>query len=234
MIRRATCALTLALAGHAMLPGPVLAQRCETDEEVRRRLALVEAAVVDHEPSARRWWSSMTLLQGAIVVGASVLTVAADGEPLRNSLLVAAGGAGLGMLSLLLAVPPLMGGSGTLRSMPVSTPEERLAKLKVAESIMRRDASSAERFRGPLVAGYTAAYLFAASLIHLLAFDRASSAYIQAAGGVVVGFGRVLLRPTDSRTFWRRYTTTEGGACFPAQARRPEVRVAGLGVLVQF
>lgn len=183
--------------------------RCLTegpsDEEVRERLAAARTAIGAHEPDMRHWYTAFLIMHG--VMGGLQVTLfiaAADAEQ-RADFGVQALSSVLGLATLLISTPPLLGAGGTLDGMPESTDEERRIKLVSAESLLRRSSDAVGFVRGPLSSLLTTGYGLAASTILLLAFERPSAALLLAGGTALLGQGRLLLHPWGIRDAWSAY-----------------------------
>src|SRR5690606_9294161 len=99
---------------------------------------------------------------------------------------------------------------------------ERLASLRVAEARLRQSASASRDVTSAFAAGGAVLYAEAAALT-LLFLDDPDSAYLQAAGGIVFGLGRILLHPPGAIHAWRSYRTRHpDAACEPIAARSRE------------
>ncbi len=204
-------ALSLVVA-LSLCAGSVRAQdeeRCAdadpSDAEVIERLAVARAAIAAHEPDMRHWYTAFMILHGVMGGVQLTLFVAAGDDGQRADFGFQALSSVLGMATLLISTPPLLGSGGTLDGMPESTPEERRIKLVSAESLLRRSADAVTFVRGPVSSLLTTGYGAAASLILLLAFERPSAALLLAGGTAVLGQGRLLLHPWGIRDAWRAY-----------------------------
>lgn len=192
------------------------AARCaefgDEDDAVAMRLADARASIGRHEDDMRHWWSAFLALH-AVMMGASLtFAITAPDDGGRIELSVQAISSGLGLITLLTSTSPLIGAGGHLDSMPEGTPEQRLAKLVEAESLLRRSADGVSFIRGPLSSVLSAGYGLAASLTLLLGFQRTVGALLLAAGSSVIGQGRLLLHPWGIRDEWRRYRRLHGDA----------------------
>lgn len=200
-----------AIAGALLLAAPpARADRpacteTPSDAEVRRRLEVIEGLVRDEEPPVRRWFTSFALLHGTMLSGSTILAATAEDEGTQAIMTVGAVGSALALTTLVIFVPPLMGAGDTLASLPESDPEARLHKLRVAEDILRRAAGSVDFLHGWFGATATSLYVAAMSSVLLIAFEQTGSAFSHLGGGLLLGIGRILLRPTGGRTAWQRY-----------------------------
>ena len=198
------------------------------DAEVTARLHDVRARIEQHEPAMRHWVTAVGAIHGALVIGELVLAFTASGDGPRTEALIGAISGGLGFVTLLTSFPPLVGAGGSLDAMPEQTPEERLAKLVRAEEILRRSADSVSFVRGPIASLLSAGYVIVVSSLLATVFQRTTGAFVLAAGGVVLGQGRLLVHPDGILHEWRRYRLLHPDAgCEPAS---PAAAHASLGV----
>ncbi len=230
---------SLSLTAAAQAPG------CRddiSDAQVRARLSALSARAAVEEPAVRRWWTSFLLLHATMASGAAILAGSAQDEGFRNEMLVGLTSSTLGFVSLAVFGPPMMGTGDTMRALPEGSPEERLHKLRVLESVFRRSAQSIDFLRSWFPATLSALYVTAAATTLLAGLQRPTGAIIHSAGGAILGLGRILLRPTAARDVWRRYVRAYPDAdCTLAVAGpdlSPRVNVVahgvGLGLRVDF
>lgn len=239
-LRRAVLFLLLASSSSA------LAQRAEcaepSDREVRARLAWLIDVIDREEPAVRRWWTSLALLHGVMATGAAILAASAREEGFRNEMLIGTLSSSLGLTTLVVFSPPLLGAGDGIRALPDDTPEARLHKLRIAENALRRSAASVDFLRSWFPPTLSMVYVTAAASTLLLVFDRPVGAILHATGGAIIGLGRILLRPIGSRRAWRSYLRAHpDAACADApmvRVPRPEARIVahglGLGLRVDF
>lgn len=214
--------------------------------EVDARLAWIERHVAEDEDDVRRWFGAFAVIH-ALLAGVQVTTALAATEdgPRIDSIVNATGGA-LGLVTLLASTPPILGAGDALRALPRDTDAARLASLRIAEARLRRHAEAASFVRSEFASLVSIAYVEAASLT-LLALGRTTAALIHAAGGVVLGQGRLLLHPTGPIAAWRTYQARHpDAACSeeaPTAEDAPEVAVsaapvgaggAGVGLTLRF
>ena len=242
---RVAAVLTLALV---LVPSMGLADdrpicgEAPSDAEVRQRLAVLREHVRQEEPAARRWFTSFAVLHSSMLAASVILATSADTDEGRQiDLTVGAISSSLALITLLTTMPPLMGAGGTLDGLPRETPEQRLHAMREAEDILRRDSNAVEFVSSWLPATGTALYTVAAATTLLVGFDRWGGAFSHVLGGIVLGHGRLLLRPTGSRSRWRRYRRQYADAgCerVVASGPQPSFRIGaagpGLGFSLRF
>ena len=164
-------------------------------------------------------------LHGVSLGAQPVLGYTATIERVRNDELVGDISSGLGYVTLLTSFPPLLGAGGSLDAMPKDTPKQRLAKLVRAEQLLRASADSVAFVRGPLASLLSAGYVAAVAglLIGVNFPNGGSGAFVMAAGGVVLGQGRLLLHPDGILHEWRRYRFQHPDAGCAAPTAPPAV-----------
>lgn len=187
-----------------------------SDAEVVRRLDWIERSIDRDEDDVRRWYSGFivahTLLAGvqvALAFGADVQANMDQDAWWHSSAVpffVNATGSALGLLTLLLSTPPILGAGGFVRGLPRATPEERLVALREAERRLQRDHDAVAFVRGPLASTASALYVGAASAA-LVLLDQPVPALIHAVGGTILAQGRLLLHPTGPMHAWRTYVS---------------------------
>jgi len=192
-----------------------------SDAEVRERLAVARTAIGVHEPDMRHWYTAFLIMHGVMGGLQITLFIAAADDGQRADFGFQALSSVLGMATLLISTPPLLGSGGTLDGMPESTEEERRIKLVSAESLLRRSSDAVTFVRGPVSSLLTTGYGLAASTVLLLAFERPSAALLLAGGTALLGQGRLLLHPWGIRDAWTAYRRRyeDAGCPFDAPAR---------------
>lgn len=222
----ALCAVLLAglLLGRASTARADGTQCTETptDSDVRRRLEVLGNHVRHEEPPMRRWWTTFALLHLTMASTSAILAASAEDDGFRAEMLVGLTGSALAVSTLLIFSPALLGAGDSLRGLPEGTAEERLYKMRIAEGILHRSATTVDFLRSWLPTSLTALYVAGASGTLLLAFERTTGAFTHMVGGMILGLGRVLLHPTGSRDAWRRYSRAHPDAdCEEATAPPP-------------
>lgn len=175
-----------------------------SDAEVTLRLAYLERVLERDEPRLRLWrdsWVSifagLALAQGGLALGAT------DGGVRAVSI---AGGikSALAFAGVLAAPATGRTAATRLRAEPASTPAERRAKLRLAESLLRASAGD-ERLRRswiPLAAG---AVLNASGACVIWALHRPVEGWLGLGSGVVVGQIQYWSQPTGAVASWEAY-----------------------------
>ncbi len=214
-----------------------------SETEVRARLEVLRGVARREEPAVRRWFTTFALLHSTMAAGGAILAATQSTDQSRALLIIGAASSALALGSLVVVGPPMMGARNHIASLPEGTPEERLYKLRMAEHLLRRGADSVDFVRSWLPATLSMAYVAGMASVLLFAFDQGVGSITFTIGGVVLGLGRILLRPTGPRDAWRRYVAAHPDAdCdeIRAAALPPGPRVAlmphglGLGLRIDF
>lgn len=175
-----------------------------SDAEVTRRLRWLEARIDQHEPAMRHWFTAFLALHIPLIGLQVVLAAATTDESQRPGFIVNAVSGTLGLSTLLLSNPPLMGAGDFYRGLPDATPAERYERLLAVEARVRQSADSVAFVQSPLSIGASLAYAEAASIL-LLFVGTPSAAFLHAAGATLIGTGRLLLHPNAIWHVWRSY-----------------------------
>jgi len=195
------------------------------DADVTARIHDIRARIEHHEPDMRHWLTVVGVLHGALFGAELVLGFTASGDGPRNEAIIGAISSGLGLVTLFTSFPPLVGAGGQLDAMPEDTPEQRLSKLVRAEALLRTSAESVSFVRGPVASLLSAGYVAVVASLLATVFQRTTGAFILAAGGVVLGQGRLLIHPDGILHEWRRYWFQH-----PDAGCEPVVRATGVAL----
>ncbi|MBX7194094.1 MAG: hypothetical protein K1X94_18720 [Sandaracinaceae bacterium] len=244
---RSVAALLVVLALVPLAAAPARADDpiCEElpDAEVEARLREVRGYVTQHEPDTRHWATAFLSLHLTMVGVQLSLAISADNEGAIVDGWVGTLSSTLGIATLLISWPSLIGAGDAIDELPTGTPEERRYALARAEQRMRRASDQVAYVRSPFTTILNALYVGAAGSFTLIGWGRVTGGYLLAAGGSVLSQTRVLLFPTGIREAWLRYHRAHPDAgcepeALPAEASAPSVTVMpnGLGasLLVAF
>lgn len=213
--------LSVALATGAARADDVACEELP-DEEVRARLRQVRRAIEVHEPDTRRWATAFLSLHLAMVGVQLSLALTADNEGAQVDGWVGAFSSALGVGTLLVSFPSLIGAGDAIDALPVATAAERRASLARAEQRMRRASDQVAFVRSPFTTTLNALYVGSAGAFTLLGWRRIAGGFLLAIGGSVLSQGRVLLFPTGIREAWLRYRRAHpDAACSPDEPDEP-------------
>ena len=207
--------LAVSLPVHAQDPDAE-ATRCidfgTDDAEVQARIADIRARIAHHEPDTRHWFTAWSTVFGTLLGVELTIAFTAANDGARIDAAVSTLSVGLGLITQLIAFPPLFGAGGQLDAMPESTPDERLRKLVAAEHVLRRAADAVRFARGPIGPVLSGLYSTAANAVLIIAFGRTVAAYIGVIGGLILGQGRILSAPGGIDHEWRSYQRAHADA----------------------
>jgi hypothetical protein len=208
-----------------------------SDDQVSSRLREVRAYFEQHEPDTRHWATAFLSLHLAMTGVQLSLAFTADNDGARADGWTGTVSSALGVATMLISWPQILGAGGEVDGMPTDTPAERRWALARAEQRFRRAADQVGFVRSPFTTTLNALYVGAAGSFVLLGWGRVTGGFLLAVGGSVLAQGRVLLFPYGIRDAWRRYLREHPDAgCDPGPppARGPSVSVVPTGVGAQF
>jgi hypothetical protein len=133
----------------------------------------------------------------------------------------------LGVITMLISFPPLLGSGGMMDEAVIATPRDRRIALARAEQRFRRDSDAVNAVRGPVNPILNAVYLGGVGIFTLAGWQRVTGAFITSAGGSVLAQGRALLHPSGIRDAWRVYLRR-----YPNAACEPDIATAESSVQV--
>ena len=198
-----------------------------TDEEVSARLREVRNTFEHHEPDMRHWATAFLSPHLTMVAVQASLTATADNEGAIVDGWVGTISSSLGVITMLISFPPLLGSGGMMDDAIVATPRDRRIALARAEQRFRRDSDAVNSARGPVNPILNAVYLGGVGIFTLAGWHRVTGAFITSAGGTVLAQGRALLHPSGIRDAWRVYLRR-----YPHAACEPDIGTAESSVQV--
>jgi hypothetical protein len=233
-LRGLSClALLLALA---FLASAYAQEAALSDGQVKERLGYIENALRAGQPRAGTWWYGWLATYSAGAVAGGILAGShwhdtklegAETVPDREfaqDMLVGSGTFALGVVGLLIDPFTPAYAPKKLRTLPEATPEDRLARLKKAEEILRqcarREASGRSLTTHMLNIGANAA----AGIVTAAAFSRPwTDGLINFVTGEAVSLLNIFTQPMratrDLKDYEAKYLG-KGGASAPVAAER--------------
>ena len=206
--------LALALAAQSQIARadpPECTDAAPSDAEVTRRLRWLEARIDQHEPDMRHWYSAFLGLHIPLIGVQLVLAFATPEDERRPDFIVNTISGVLGLTTLLISNPPLMGAGDFYRRLADDTPAARYVRLRAVEGRVRSAADSVAFVQSPLSVAASLLYVEAASLT-LLFLERPQGALLHAIGATIIGTSRLLLHPTGIWHVWRSYQARHADA----------------------
>ena len=195
----------LFVSGCATTPRRIMVNHADlSGAEIEKRTRFIEERLAAHKQHAQIWyWSWMAVNCGA-TVGLSIAAGVTDKTPDRVDFISQAVLAGLGVADLLLRPLEARYGDDPIRSMPVTTREQKVAKLQAAEDLLFRNAARAAQ-RHDWVFHFLNVVLNAGVGIATgIAGDRTQGA-VSAGTGAVGGEIYILAQPAGPEKDWREY-----------------------------
>jgi hypothetical protein len=221
-LRATAAASALALWAAAAAAEGLPATPGLTDDAVAERLRFIEERLEESRRHAQLWyWSWMTINAGsAIGLGIAAGLAQHEDDQVNNG--VQAGVAAIGVADLLLRPLNARFGAAPIAGLPEATREERLAKLRAAETLLRDNAERAEeRTSWTMHAANVALNGVAGGLI--AGFGRPSDGLIAFGTGTVGGVINMLTQPWAPATDWQDYQARFGGAAANREAWRVSI-----------
>ncbi len=194
----ALVAVLLALASPPLLADSAVADQIETDAQVTARLAKITAALETGERDARLWWGSWLGIFGASMLTSDLLSYTATDPATQRVNRIGAARSALGVFSVVLLDFPAAHGPAKLRALPESTPDERKAKLRAAETTLR-NAAKVEQFSRswfPHVASIAVNCAFTAWV--WAGYHKPGSAAIAFTTGMLASEAKIFTQPTQA------------------------------------
>ena len=209
-----------------------------SDDQVQQRLAFIATSLQDGQPAARRWWYGWigAYSAGAVGMGVvaatswkkqpdvgmlAVLPVEVDNSTAQD-MLVGSGTFALGVVGLVMDPFTPANAAKKLRAVPDGTPQERLAKLRQAEELLRKCAKREKSGRSLTTHLLNAGVNAAAGVVTVAAFDRpATDGLVTFAIGEAVSLLNIFTQPMKAARDLKKY---EAGAFAGASSGRPETQ----------
>ncbi len=193
-----------------------------SDEEVKARLSFLGTALDAGRGRAKTWWYSWLGGYGAATAGQAALAIAnaKDIKPVDDALgddqnndrkfaadmLVGGTTTALGVVGLLIDPFTPVSAPGALKALPEGTAEERLAKLKRAEDLLRQCARREENGRSLTTHLLNLGVNAAAGVVTAAAFNRPwTDGLINFGIGEAVSLLTIFTQPRRAVRDWRNY-----------------------------
>lgn len=213
----ATMIVSLVAPGVARADPPVCPDVAPTDAQVESRLSWLDAQFADHEDDVRRWYTLFAVAHGLLGSVNLTMALSTNDDLARIDLSVNTIGSFLGLITLLISTPPILGAGDMMRALDRTSSEARLASLRLAEARLQRSAEATAFVRSEFTSLLSTGYVAAAS-ITLIALGRTTGGILHAVGGSLIAQGRLLLHPTGAMHAWRRYRARHpDAACAPLE-----------------
>lgn len=202
-----------------------------TPEQLDERLAAAEKIVADNETNMAIWYGATYGVHSAVLLGSLVIANTGVEDAVRDGYYVAAVGSVLGLITLMLAEPPLIGAGEAVAGV-----EDKTKRLAMLEAILQRTYEKNNRTQGWLSHTISALYSLGASAFIWFVVERKRTAVTQFIGGNLIGQGRILLQPDGAKDGWAQYRSEYLANCGEEVAEAPAVEVVptGLGFQVRF
>lgn len=233
---RPVVALSLALAVGPTPPAAAQDACLDelTDDEVQGRIDHIQGRLDEGGLAARLWWYGWMSTMLAAGVTQTAWALVTDDPQDRRRRAISATGALLTVTGLLVRPFVPAYAPGRLRRADADTPEQRLAKLRLAERLLARSAERERAGSSFLEYGQVQVWNLTTSLILLLRFDDELGALLNAGSALLIGNGRVASTPRRAIRDHREYQAASK-PCLSRHLReapRPTFALhpAGLGV----
>lgn len=113
-----------------------------TGNDVSARIDNIQQSLDDGTGSAQLWWYGWVGFYSAATALPLAVALTTDNKTLQVTSGVAAGESLIGLGGMLIFSFPPRSAAAELRSMPENTPEERMKKLSVAETLLKESSDS--------------------------------------------------------------------------------------------
>ena len=188
-----------------------------SDSAIEQRIDFIEQRLDSHETHGQIWYWSWMAINGGSMVGLGISAGLSKHEDDQVNNGVQAGLGAIGVADLLFRPLEARYGADPIRGLPEGTHEEKIAKLRAAESQLRSNAQRAEeRTSWEMHAGNVAVNGIAGLIIGLA--GRPSDGIIAFGAGTAGGVIEIMTQPWGPASDWKDYKQQFGG-----QALRPHL-----------
>ncbi|MEO7327078.1 MAG: hypothetical protein ABI193_00775 [Minicystis sp.] len=199
--------LGASLLGALLGAAPAFAQETPApgDRDVSARLAFLVGVHERDEPRMRLWYDSWTSGFAALALAQTGVALGTEDRSTRISSVAGAIKATIGVVGMLVRPAVSRTAATKLRAMPEGTPEEKRAKLALAESLLQKSAVQ-ERSRRAWPALLGAAIINLTSTYILWAgYHEYRGGWLGLGGGVVVAQVQFWTQPQGATVAWNAY-----------------------------
>ncbi len=187
-----------------------LSQSTLTDAEIDQRLRFLEQRLDDSRTHGQIWhWSWLTVNGGSAVANTALAAGTGDHDD-TVSYSVQAARATIGTVNMLLDPLEARHGADNIRDLPESNREEKLAKLRLAEDQLKRNAERTDtRYDWKQYAGNAFINAAAGGIIAGLAEE--GEAFQVGISGFIGGLAMLWTEPWNPNNDWEDYQKLSGG-----------------------
>src|SRR5512134_2992220 len=181
-----------------------------SDAAIEQRTDFIEQRLDERRTHGQIWYWSWMAINGGSMVGLATAAALSEHEDDQVNNGVQAGLGAIGVADLLLRPLEARYGAAPLRSLPEDTREQKITKLRAAESQLRGNAERAEERTSWQMHAANVAVNCAAGLIIGLA-GRPSDGIIAFGAGTAGGVVEILTQPWGPARDWKDYERQFGG-----------------------
>ncbi|MDJ0935953.1 MAG: hypothetical protein QNJ06_22045 [Kiloniellales bacterium] len=216
MTRTIPWCLAVALAaavslGSGTLSAQQLSQSSLTDAEVDQRLRFLEQRLDDSRTHGQIWWYTWLTLNGGSAIANTAMAAGTGDHDDTVSHAVQAARATIGTANMLLDPLEARHGADNIRDLPEGTREEKLAKLRLAEDQLKRNAERTDtRYDWKRYAGNAAINAAAGGII--AAWAEEGEAWQVGVTGFLGGLAMLWSEPWNPNNDWEDYQKLSGGS----------------------
>lgn len=197
--------------GSGTLSAQQLSQSSLTDAEIDQRLRFLEQRLDDSRTHGQIWWYTWLTLNGGSAIANTAMAAGTGDHDDTVSHAVQAARATIGTTNMLLDPLEARHGADNIRDLPESNREERLAKLRLAEDQLKRNAERTDtRYDWKRYAGNAAINAAAGGII--AAWAEEGEAWQVGITGFLGGLAMLWSEPWNPNNDWEDYQKLSGGS----------------------
>ncbi len=187
-----------------------LSQSSLTDAEIDQRLRFLEQRLDDSKLHGQIWHWSWLTVNGGSAVASTAMAIGTSDHDDTVSQSVQAARATIGTANMLLDPLEARHGADNIRDLPESTREQKLAKLRLAEDQLKRNADRTDtRYDWKRYAGNAFINAAAGGIIAGLAEE--GEAFQVGISGFIGGLAMLWTEPWNPNNDWEDYQKLSGG-----------------------